>query len=182
MRPGHASCSGQGRRCRLDKEDKKQKAVDKEDKKGKVVDKATKKVFSILGPYYFIQSEVNGWSRCFGWFSHIMLSLKEISVHVIWNLSKEIYLKENYAGFEAWGWACTSHASLQVHLRVRSQPADTPWLDKKGNRPRFSEKKAAHRSRVDRKNWTQMTNIFVVQQRPENCLCHKNNQVAIIQV
>ena len=66
--------------------------------------------------YYFIQSEVNGWSRCFGWFSHIMLSLKEISVHVIWNLSKETYLKENYAGFEAWGWACTSHASLQVHL------------------------------------------------------------------
>ena len=65
---------------------------------------------------------------------------------------------------------------------VRSQPADTPWLDKKGNRPRFTEKKAAHRSRVDRKNWTQMTNIFVVQQRPENCLCQKNNQVAIIQV
>ena len=65
---------------------------------------------------------------------------------------------------------------------VRSQPADTPWLDKKGNRPRFSEKKAAHRSRVDRKNLTQMTIIFVVQQRPENCLCQKNNQVAIIQV
>ena len=59
-RPGHASCSGQGRRCRLDKEDKKQKAVDKEDKKGKVVDKVTKKNFSILGQYYVIQSEGNG--------------------------------------------------------------------------------------------------------------------------
>ena len=38
-RPGHASCSGQGRRCRLDKEDKKQKAVEREDKKDKVVEK-----------------------------------------------------------------------------------------------------------------------------------------------
>ena len=54
-RPGHASCSGQGRKCRLDKEDKKQilKAVDKEDKKGKVVDKVTKKSFLYFGPILF---------------------------------------------------------------------------------------------------------------------------------
>ena len=52
-RPGHASCSGQGRKCRLGKEDKKQKAVDKEDKKGKVVDKVTKKSFLYFGPILF---------------------------------------------------------------------------------------------------------------------------------
>ena len=30
-------------------------------------------------------------------------------------------------------------------------------------------KRTAHRSRMDRKKWTQMTNIFVVQQRSEIC-------------
>ena len=42
-RPGHASCSGQGRKCRLDKEDKKEK----------VVDKVTKTSFLYFGPILF---------------------------------------------------------------------------------------------------------------------------------
>ena len=52
-RSGHAFCSGQGRKCRLDKEDKKEKAVDKEDKKDKVVDKVTKTSFLYFGPILF---------------------------------------------------------------------------------------------------------------------------------